>query len=90
MQITELMTKCVTTCMYLLKNIGITLLWIGQETDSALVMCLFPLSLLEIITNFFGYNTEFFSFLSNPKNLDPSSKMGLDLWDCLGRVKLIL
>ena len=32
----------------------------------------------------------FFSFQNNPKNLDPSYKMDLDLWDCLGRVKLIL
>ena len=27
-----------------------------------------------------------FSFQNNPKNLDPSYKMDLDLWDCLGRV----
>ena len=26
----------------------------------------------------------------NPKDLDPSCKMDLDLWDCLGRVKLVL
>ena len=30
------------------------------------------------------------SFQNNPKNLDPSYKMDLDLWDCLGRVKLVL
>ena len=30
----------------------------------------------------------FFSFQNNPKNLDPSYKMDLDFWDCLGRVKL--
>ena len=29
-----------------------------------------------------------FSFQNNPKNLDPSYKMDLDLWDCLGRLKL--
>ena len=39
---------------------------------------------------FFGYKTEIFSFQSNPKDLDPSSKTDLDLWDCLGRVKLVL
>ena len=39
---------------------------------------------------FFGYKTEFFSFQNNPKDLDPSCKMDLDLWDCLGRVKLEL
>ena len=39
---------------------------------------------------FFGYKTEFFSFQNNPKDLDPACKMDLDLWDCLGRVKLVL
>ena len=39
---------------------------------------------------FSGYNTEFFSFKKNPQNLDPSHKMDLDLWDCLGKVKLVL
>ena len=29
-------------------------------------------------------------FQNNPKDLDPSCKMDLDLWDCLGRVKLVL
>ena len=36
-----------------------------------------------------GYKTEFFSFQNNPKNLDPSCETDLDLWDCLGKVKLI-
>ena len=39
---------------------------------------------------FFGYKTEFFSFQNNPKDLDPSCKMDLDLWDGLGRVKFLL
>ena len=39
---------------------------------------------------FFGYKTVFFSFQNNPKNLDPYFKMDQDLWDCLGRVKLVL
>ena len=39
---------------------------------------------------FFGYKTDFFSFQNNPKDLDPSFKTDLDLWDCLGRVKLVL
>ena len=30
----------------------------------------------------------FFSFQHNPKNLDPCYKTDLDLWDCLGRVKV--
>ena len=39
---------------------------------------------------FFGYKTEVFSFQNNPKDLDLSCKMDLDLWNCLGRVKLVL
>ena len=35
---------------------------------------------------FFGYKTVF-PFQNNPKDLDPSYKMDLDLWDCLGSVK---
>ena len=42
------------------------------------------------IPYFFGYKTEFISFQNNPKDLDPSCKMDLDLLDCLGRVKLVL
>ena len=38
---------------------------------------------------FFCYKTEFYSFLNSPKNLDPSQKKHLDLWDCLGRVLLV-
>ena len=38
---------------------------------------------------FFGYKTEFFSFQNNHKDLDPSYKTDLDLWDRLGRVKLV-
>ena len=30
-----------------------------------------------------------FSFQNNSKYLDLSYKMDLDLWDCLGRVKLV-
>ena len=41
------------------------------------------------IPYFFGHKTVSFSSKNNPKNLDPSYKMDLDLWDCLGRVKLI-
>ena len=32
----------------------------------------------------------FFSFQNIPKLLDPSYKMDLDLWDCLGRVIFVL
>ena len=31
-----------------------------------------------------------FSFHNNPKDLDLSCKTDLDLWDCLGRVKLVI
>ena len=39
---------------------------------------------------FFGYKTEFLCFQNTPKNLDPSYKRDLDLWDGLGRVELLL
>ena len=39
---------------------------------------------------YYRISSEFFSFQNNPKDLDPSYKMDLDLWDCLGRVKLVL
>ena len=31
----------------------------------------------------------FIPFKTVPKNLDPSYKTDLDLWDCLGKVKLV-
>ena len=37
----------------------------------------------------FACKTDFFSFQNHSKNLDPSYKMDLDLWNCLRRVKLI-
>ena len=49
-----------------------------------------PLFRKQPIPYFFAYKAVFFSFQNNPKNLDPSYKMDLDLWDCLGRVKLVL
>ena len=42
----------------------------------------------QVITVTFGYKTVF-SFQNDPKNLDPSYKMDLDLWNLLG-VKLVL
>ena len=41
---------------------------------------------------FFGYKMSlvFFTFQNDPKNLDPSYKMDIDLQDYLGRVKLVL
>ena len=46
--------------------------------------------LLVLLYTIFFRLTEFFSFQNNPKNLDMSYKTDLDLWDCLGRVKLLL
>ena len=46
--------------------------------------------MMERVLYFFSNKTEFFSFPNNPKDLDPSYKMDLDLLDCLGRVKLVL
>ena len=45
---------------------------------------------IRLIPYFFDYKTEFFSFQNNLKDLDPSCKTDLDLWDCLGRLKLVL
>ena len=39
---------------------------------------------------FFSCKTGLFSFQKNPKDLDPSYKMDLGLYDCFGRVKLVL
>ena len=38
----------------------------------------------------FCYNTNFTQVLNNPKDLDPSCKMDLDLRDCFGRKTLHL
>ena len=43
-----------------------------------------------ILLYFLGYKTEFLPIQNNPKKLDLSYKTDLDLWDCLGRVKLVL
>ena len=51
--------------------------------------CYGPLTVFVVLPYFFGYKTEFFSFQNNPKDLDPSYKTDLDLWDRLGRVKLV-
>ena len=41
-----------------------------------------------VLPYFFDYKTGFFPFQTNPKDLDLSCKTDLDLWDCLGRVKI--
>ena len=42
------------------------------------------------ILYFFGYKMECFYFQNNLKNLDPSYKTDLDLWDCVKKGKLVL
>ena len=46
--------------------------------------------MFDINSVFFGCKKDYFSFQNNYKNLESSYKMDLDLWDCLGRVKLLL
>ena len=46
-------------------------------------------STLYVLPYFFGYKTEYFPSKNNFKNLDPSYKMDLDLWDGLERVELV-
>ena len=52
--------------------------------------------ILSVYNMYFSYRISsvirrsFFSFQNNPKDLDSSYKTDLDLWDCLGRVKLVL
>ena len=45
--------------------------------------------LTQFLPYFFGYNTVFFPFQNNPKYLDPSYKMDLDILDCDRREKII-
>ena len=47
-------------------------------------------AIVKQLSYFFGYKMEFFSFQNNHKDPDLSCKTDLDLWDCLGRVKLVL
>ena len=45
---------------------------------------------IKFLPYFFCYKTEgFFPLQNNPKDLDPSYKMDLDLWECLGWEKFI-
>ena len=41
------------------------------------------------ILYFSGYKTVFFPCQNNPKYLDPSFKIDLDIWDCFRREKVI-
>ena len=42
------------------------------------------------VSYFFGYKTDFLYLQKHLKNLGPSNKTDLDLWDCLEKVKLVL
>ena len=42
------------------------------------------------ILYFFGYKMGVFFFQNNLKNLDPSYKADLDLWECVMKDKLVL
>ena len=63
-----------------------------MNIDFARVDCICKFDFMSIrrATYFFSYKTEIFFLQNNPKDLDPSYKTDLDLWDCLGRVKLVL
>ena len=67
-------------------------LLISQKSKIIPNYCFLKVNFLvpENLPYFFSYKTEFFSFQNKPKDLDPSYKMDVDLWDCLGRVKLVL
>ena len=56
---------------------------------ACLVKDIYFFVLFFFIAYFFNYKN-FFYFQINFKNLDPSCKIDLDLWECLGRVNLIL
>ena len=43
-----------------------------------------------LVPYFFGHKVEFFFCQNNFRNLDPFYKTNLGLWDCLGRVKLVI
>ena len=70
---------------------------IGISEERSKQLCIKRLT--SRITFFFGYKTEFF-FLPKQsqrsrsilkiKDLDPSYKMDSGLWDCLGKVKMVL
>ena len=60
----------------------------GRVVDNS--YCLLCSSCGSEILYFFDYKTEFISFQNHPKNLNPSYKMVLVLWDSLGREKHVL
>ena len=81
-------------------NISVTGINLGEsasdlEVTVAGVKCTvhpqhFEASLRLVYNVYYSISLDFFSFQNNHKDLDPSCKMDLDLWDCLGSVKLVL
>ena len=63
---------------------------IDYEVTCFEMLCGLEVTNLETLPYLFGYKTEFFPSKNNPKDLDPSCKTDLDLWDSLGRGKLVL
>ena len=80
--------KSISSCMYMESNLVLCVIifyFINSRTKckhrnpDQMSLSTVPLSHLPY---FFGYKVGFFSFKNNPKNLDPSYKIDLDLWDC--------
>ena len=67
------------------------MLFLGKISTVAIVIVI-GRELLKVMSDIYRISSLirrcFFSFQNNPKNLDLSYKTDLDLWDCLGRVKL--
>ena len=55
-----------------------------------IALCVLSNFLRNSLPDFCSVIRRSFSFQNNSKDLDPSCKMDLDLWDCLERVKLVI
>ena len=73
------MYKCISICISCMA-------WKGTLSHA----CTKIFKTAYISTVFLRLYDRLFSFQNNPNDLDPSFKMDLDLWDCLGRVKSVL
>ena len=61
-----------------------------EYTNMFYVLSYVLFCLSNYVLYFFGYKTFFSPLQNNSKGLDPSCNTDLDLWDCLGRVILVL
>ena len=61
-----------------------------KNTRKTVRICDLPLYFVEGRVFSFQNNPKDLDPSCNPKDLDPSCKTNLDLWDCVGRVKLVL